>query len=151
MSEKTRKCLKLVRKCHCKSQTTMPFTQSFVRSQKKNKGHRTRILPRVFLYRRTLKQIKQKRSSGNVLHLFLRLSMHLHQVLKKQRWTLRRIKKKWRCVGCYSQTKTPYFRKSKNAVCSCQKVVRKCCKKFRIFLRLQGTLLPIIIYQMLLI
>ena len=28
-----------------------------------------------FLYRRTLKQIKQKRSSGNVVHLFLRLSV----------------------------------------------------------------------------
>ena len=39
-----------------------------------------------FLYRRTLKQMKQKRSSGNVLvvHLFPRLSVLLHQVSKKQ-------------------------------------------------------------------
>ena len=109
MPEKTRKCLKLVRKCHRKSQTTMPFTQSFVRSQKKQ----TKVIAHgdfqefSFLYRRTLKQIKQKRFSGNVVHLFLRLSMLLHQVLKKQRRTLRRMKKKWRCVGRYSQTKTP--------------------------------------------
>ena len=137
MAEKTRKCLKLVRKCHRKSQTTMPFTQSFLRSQKKTKVIAHGDYQEFFLYRRTLKQIKQKRSSGNVVHLFLRLSMLLHQVLKKQR----RMKKKWRCVGCYSQTKTLQFRKSKNAIRSCQKVVRKCRKKFHTFLRLQGTLL----------
>ena len=73
------------------------------------------------------------------MHLFLRLSILLHQVSKKQRRM-----KKWCCGGQNSQTKTPQFRKSKNAICSCQKVVRKCRKKFRTirtFLRLQGTLL----------
>ena len=59
-----------------------------------------------FLYWHTLKQMKQKRSSGNVVHLFLRLSVLLHQVSKKQRRMLRRMKKKWRCAGRYSQTKT---------------------------------------------
>ena len=48
MPEKTRKFLKYVRKCHRKSPTTMPFTQSFVQSKKKEKGHRTRRLPKVF-------------------------------------------------------------------------------------------------------
>ena len=46
-----------------------------------------------FLYRRTLKQMKQqkKRSSDNGVHLFLQLSLLLHQVSKKQH----RMKKKW--------------------------------------------------------
>ena len=43
----------------------------------------------------TLKQMKQKRSLGNVVHLFLRLLILLNQVLKKQR----RMKKKWCCAG----------------------------------------------------
>ena len=60
------------------------------------------------LYRRTLKQMKQKWSSGNVVHLFVGLSVLLHQVLKKQRRTLRLMEKKWRCGGrYYRQTKTP--------------------------------------------
>ena len=44
----------------------------------------------------TLKQMKQKRFSGNVVHLFLRLLVLLHQVSKKQR----RMKKKWHCTRC---------------------------------------------------
>ena len=48
-----------------------------------------------FLCRRTLKQMKQKRSLGNVVHLFLRLLILLNQVSKKQR----RMKKKWCCAG----------------------------------------------------
>ena len=56
-----------------------------------------------FLYRHALKQMKQKWSSGNVVHLFLRLSVLLHQVRRKHR----RMKKKWGCAGRYSQTKTP--------------------------------------------
>ena len=62
-----------------------------------------------FLYRRALKQMKQKSSSGIVVHLFLRLSVMvlLHEVSKKQRYTLRRMKKKWRCAGRDSKTKTP--------------------------------------------
>ena len=58
----------------------MPFTQSFVRSQTKKKviahGHGA-CQEFSFLYRRSLKQMKRKRSSGNVLHLFLRLSVLL--------------------------------------------------------------------------
>ena len=90
----------------------MPFTQTFVRSQTKKKiiAHGD-CQEFSFLYERTLKQMKQKRSSGNVVHLFLRLSVHtgtlLHEVSKKQRGMLRRIKKKWRCAGRDSQTKTP--------------------------------------------
>ena len=54
----------------------MPFTPSFVRSQtKQNKkkfiAHRD-CQEFSFLFGRTLKQLKQKRSSGNVNHLFLR-------------------------------------------------------------------------------
>ena len=81
-------------KCRRKSQTTMPFVQSFVRSQTNKK----KVIAHgdcqefSFLYRRTLKQMKQKkRSSGNVVHLFLQLSVLLHQVSKKQH----RMKKKW--------------------------------------------------------
>ena len=64
MPEKTRKC-------RHKSQTTMPFTQNFVRSQTKQKviAHED-CQEFSFLYRRTLKQMKQKRSSGNVVHFF---------------------------------------------------------------------------------
>ena len=69
------KCLKLVRKCGRKSQTIMPFTLSFCANSNKQK----KVIAYVdcqefsFLYRRTLKQMKQKRSSGNAVHLFLRL------------------------------------------------------------------------------
>ena len=113
-------------------------------SKKKKKRSSYTETAKTFLYQHTLKQMKQKRSSGNAVHFFLRLSVLLHQISKKHRWTLRRMKKKWRCAGRYSQTKTPKFQKSKNAVCSRQKVMRKCSKKFRTictFLRLQGTLL----------
>ena len=80
------KCLKSVRKCCRKSQTAMPFTQSFVQSQTKQK----KVIAHgdcqefSFLYRGTVKQMKQKRSTGNVLHLFRRLSVLLHRVSKKQ-------------------------------------------------------------------
>ena len=64
-----------------------------------------------FLYRRTLKQMKLKRSSGYVpiVHLFLRLSVLLQSASSFEETAplLRRMKKKWRCAGRYSQTKTP--------------------------------------------
>ena len=87
MLEKTQKCLKSVRKCHRKSQTTMPFTQSFVQSQTNKKSSHMETT-KSFLYRRTLKQMEQKRFSGNVVYLFLRLSIVLHKVSKKQCRTL---------------------------------------------------------------
>ena len=111
MPEKTRKCLKLVRKCRRKSQTTMPFTQSFVRSQTKKK----KVIAQgdcqefFFVYRRTLKQMKQKRSSGNIVHRFLRLSRLLHRVSKKQH----RMKKKWHCAGRTAKQKRRNFENQK--------------------------------------
>ena len=47
------------------------------RKQKKRSSHTETA--KSFLYRRTLKQMKQKRSSGNVVHLFLQLSILLQQ------------------------------------------------------------------------
>ena len=112
MPEKTRKCLKSLRKCRRKPQTTMPFTQSFVRSQtKKNVIAHEDCQEFSFLYRRTLKQMKQKRSSGNISHL-LQLSVLLHQVSKKHRRTLHWMKK-WRCARCYSKQKCRNFENQK--------------------------------------
>ena len=54
----------------------------------------TRRLPTVFFSLLAyFKTNETKRSLGNVVHLFLRLSVLLHQVSKKQRRTLRRMKK----------------------------------------------------------
>ena len=114
MPEKTRKCLKSLRKCRHKPQTTMPFTQSFVRSQtKKNVIAHEDCQEFSFLYQCTLKQMKQKRSSGNISHLLLQLSILLHQVSKKHCRTLHWMKKKWRCARRYSKQKRRNFENQK--------------------------------------
>ena len=97
----------------------MPFTKSFVRSQTKQKK---KVIARgdcqefSFLYRRTLKQTKQKSSSGNIVHLLQRLSVLLHQVSKKQRRTLRRMKKKMALRRTLQPNKNAVISKIKKAV-----------------------------------
>ena len=57
-------------KCRRKSQTTSRLLKVLCDlKQKKRSSHMEAA--KSFLYRRTLKQIKQKRSSGSVVHLFL--------------------------------------------------------------------------------
>ena len=63
----------------------MPFSQSFVQSQTKKKKAIAQgdFQEFSFFYWCTLKQMEQKRSLDNVVHLFLQLSVRLHHVLKK--------------------------------------------------------------------
>ena len=101
-----RKCLKSVQKCGRKSQTTRPFTQSFVRSQTKKKRSLHTEIAKSFLYQQTLKQMKQKRSSGNIVHLLATFGTSASS-FEKTALDAAPDEEKWRCAGRYSQTKTP--------------------------------------------
>ena len=91
----------------------MPFSQSFVRPHTKKRSFAHGDCQEFsFLYWRTLKRMKQKRFSGNVVHLFLRLSILLHQVSKKQRRKLRRMKKNGVAPDATAKQKRRNFKNS---------------------------------------
>ena len=95
------------------------YSKCFVRSQTKKKVIAHGDCQEFFFYRRTLKQMKQKRSSCNLVHLFLQLLVLLHQVLKKQRHMLRSLDEEKMVLRLMLQP-------NKNTVIS---KIKKCCSQ----------------------